>query len=294
MTSLSTFRRLNEVFEASMEIPFDSSSKIVLISDCHRGNGNWADDFSHNQNLYYCAIKYYYENGFTYIDLGDSDELWKNNSFSDICNVYSDIFRLLHKFYAEHRLYMIFGNHDMVKKYPYFVKQNMERFYNRRTDRYESLFPGIQMHEGLILKNTETNKKLFLVHGHQGDIISDIFWKAGRFLSRHIWKILEFFGVKNPISAAVNLVKKKKVEKKIFEWIEATGQPVIAGHTHRPACPVKGNIPYFNTGSCIHPNCITCIEIVNSIISLVEWNVETREDRTVFVNRELLAEPREL
>lgn len=291
MTARSTFNRLSEIYRSSPELPFDSSSRIVLISDCHRGDGSWVDDFIHNQNLYYCAIQYYYKNGFTYIDLGDSDELWKNANFHDICNVYSDIFRLLHQFYEEKRYYLIFGNHDIVKRYPAFVQKNLTGYYNARADRRESLFEGIEPHEGLILKSTETQHTLFLVHGHQGDILSDIFWQLGRFLSRHLWRRLEFFGVKDPTSAAIDYDKKKKVERKITEWVVANHQPVVAGHTHRPASPGEGDPPYFNTGSCLHPNSITCIEIVDSQISLVKWSIKTREDRTVFVDRDLLAVP---
>lgn len=291
MSRFSTFHRLSEIYKTAPEIPFDSSSKIVLISDCHRGDGSWVDDFVHNQNLYYCAIQYYYQNDFTYIDLGDSDELWKNSSFHAICNVYSDIFRLLHRFYEDNRYYLIFGNHDIVKRYPNFIRKSLQSYYNGRTDRQEGLFENIEVHEGLILKNRDTQKKLFLVHGHQGDLISDIFWRVGRFLTRHLWRRLEFFGLKDPTSAAIDYDKKKKVERKITEWVVANHQAVIAGHTHRPACPNKTDAEYFNTGSCIHPNSMTCIEIVNSELSLVKWNVKTREDRTVFVDRELLAVP---
>lgn len=294
MTVFSTFHRLSQIFKTSMEIPFDSSSRIVLFSDCHKGDGSWVDDFSHNRNLYYCALKYYYEYGFTYIDLGDSEELWKNRSFSEICDIYGDISRLLHKFYAEKRFYMIYGNHDIVKKYPCFVEENLGKYYDSRTDRYESLFEGIEVHEGLILKDTETQRKIFLVHGHQGDLVSDIFWKVGRFLTRYVWRRLEFFGLKDPTSAAKNYDKKRKVERKIVEWASANRQTVIAGHTHRPTCPGEGEVQYFNTGSCVHPDCITCIEIVNAEISLVKWNVKTREDRTVYVDRELLAVPRKI
>lgn len=291
MTAHSTFNRLSKIYKSALEIPFDASSKIVLISDCHRGDGSWVDDFSHNQNLYYCAIKYYFKNDYVYIDLGDSDELWKNSRFHDICNIYSDIFQLLHKFYQENRYYMIFGNHDIVKRYPCYIKKNLTSYYNGRTDQYESLFEDIKVHEGLILKDVETQKKLFLVHGHQGDILSDIFWRTGRFLSRYLWRRLEFFGLKDPTSAAKNYDKKKKVERKIIDWVIANNQAVIAGHTHRPACPGENDTLYFNTGSCIHPNCITCIEIVNSEVSLIKWDIKTKEDRTVYIDRELLAVP---
>jgi predicted phosphodiesterase len=291
---MSTFNRLNEIFKSSLEIPFDDSSKIVLISDCHRGDGSWVDDFSHNQNIYYSAIKYYYTNGFTYIDLGDSDELWKNKNFSDISNVYADTFRLLHDFYKEGRYYMIFGNHDIVKKYPAFVVKNLQRFYNSQTDSCEPLFENIKVHEGLILRQTESQTKILLIHGHQGDLLSDILWRLGRFLTRYVWRRLELFGHKDPTSAAKNYEERKKVERKIIEWVSISKQIVIAGHTHRPTCPTEEEEPYFNVGSCVHPNCITCIEIVNSEISLVKWDIKTKEDRTVYVDREPIAIPRKI
>lgn len=277
-----------------MEIPFNRASKIVLISDCHRGDGSWVDDFSHNRNLYYCAVKYYFRSGFTYIDLGDSDELWKDRRFSDITNIYTDIFRLLHEFYQEGRYYAVYGNHDIVKRYPGFVKKNLGQYYNGHLDRMEPLFQNIEEHEGLILRNTDTHTKLFLVHGHQGDLLNDTFWRVSRFLNRYVWRRLESFGVKDPTSAAKNYAKKRKVERKIMKWVSKNRQAVIAGHTHRPHCPGKDEIPYFNDGSCVHPNCITCIEIVNNVITLVKWDIQTRPDRTVYVNREPIAIPRKI
>ncbi|MEA4895875.1 MAG: metallophosphoesterase family protein [Oscillospiraceae bacterium] len=294
MTSLSTYNRLSKIFDTAKELPFDSSSKIVLIGDCHRGDGSWVDDFRHNQSLYYAAVKYYYTGAFTYIDLGDSEELWKNRRFSDISGIYADIYRLLHDYYSDGRYYMIYGNHDIEKKYPEYVREHMQRYYNDHTGGYEPLFENAEVHEGLILRHTETQTKIMLVHGHQGDILSDIFWKLGRFLSRYVWRRLEFFGHNDPTSAAKNFQERRKVERKILEWVEKNKRIVIAGHTHRPSCPSEGELPYFNVGSCVHPNCITCIEIVNSEILLVKWCVKTRDDRTYFVEREPLSLPRKI
>lgn len=292
MSSFSTFNRLSEIFKSSPEIPYSNSSKIVLFSDCHRGDGSWVDDFRHNQNIYYAAVKYYFDQGFTYFDLGDSDELWKNKKLSEITNIYSDTYSLLHDFYAEGRYYSLFGNHDIVKKCPSFVAQNMKTYYNSHYAKHMPLFENLEIHEGLVLKNIESQTKIFLVHGHQGDIMSDIFWRLGRFLSRYFWRRLEFFGHKDPTSAAKNYQTRKKVERKIIAWIKETQQIVIAGHTHRPSCPAEDELPYFNTGSCVHPNCITCIEIVNSEILLVKWDIKTREDRTVYIDREPISLPR--
>jgi UDP-2,3-diacylglucosamine pyrophosphatase LpxH len=132
---------------------------------------------------------------------------------------------------------------------------------------------------------------MLLVHGHQGDLLADVFWKLGRFLTRHIWRRIESFGLKDPTSAALNFAIKKKVEKKIIEWVKLNNRVLICGHTHRPACPSKDSPPYFNCGCCIYPDCITCLEIVNSEISLVRWDIKTNEDRIFYVDREVLAAP---
>ncbi len=288
---MSTFSRLSRVFEASKEVAFDDSSKIVFISDCHKGDGTWADDFSRNQNIFYSALKHYYDSGFTYIDLGDSDELWKNRHFSKITSTYPGTFGLIRDFYEGKRLYLIAGNHDIVKRNPEYIKKHLKIYYNFRTDRDEPLFENIKIHDGLILKHTETGTRIFLVHGHQGDLIADHLWRFGRFLTRHIWRRIESFGLKDPTSAAINFAKKRKVEKKILEWVRINKQIIVCGHTHRPSCPSGDALPYFNTGSAIFPDCITCLEIEKNVISLVKWDIKTNEDRVFYVDRELIAAP---
>ena len=107
---------LSRVFESAEQIPFDDSSRIVLMSDCHRGDGSWADDFSKNQYIYFAALTHYYDRNYTYIEIGDGDELWKNKKLSDIVRVHGDTFWLLSRFFNEGRLYFIYGNHDIVMK----------------------------------------------------------------------------------------------------------------------------------------------------------------------------------
>jgi len=78
---MSTSKRLTEVFKSAEEILFDDSSKFIFFSDCHRGDNSWSDDFADNQNLFFHALNYYYNKGFTYIEIGDGDELWENKIF---------------------------------------------------------------------------------------------------------------------------------------------------------------------------------------------------------------------
>jgi UDP-2,3-diacylglucosamine pyrophosphatase LpxH len=288
---LSTSRRLSQVFAKSRVLTFDDSSRIVIMSDCHRGNGGWGDNFSSNQNLFFAALSYYYENGYTYIELGDGDELWENRSITDVIAAHSDVFWLMSLFYRDNRLYMLYGNHDIIKRDPHYTQTKCHSFYCDSMDSRIALFPGINITEGLILRYRYTNNQILLVHGHQGDFLNDTIWKVSRFLVRYLWRPLELIGVKDPTSTSKNNKLKTSIEKNLMEFSKKNNQMMICGHTHRPVFPKVGEHLYFNDGSCVHPRCITAIEIRNSSISLVKWAVMTRPDRTLYVGREVLEAP---
>jgi UDP-2,3-diacylglucosamine pyrophosphatase LpxH len=103
--------------------------------------------------------------------------------------MHGDAFWLLSKFYKENRLYFLFGNHDIVKREKNFVKINLERYYDVREKKYMPLLPGIDIYEGLILRHTDRNYRIFLMHGHQADFLNDSLWKLTRFRP-FIWRIL--------------------------------------------------------------------------------------------------------
>ena len=113
---MSYFSRLSRVFENAPELPLNKYSRYAIISDCHRGKGDSNDNFLKNENLYFTALTHYYEHGFTYIELGDGDELWENRKMSQIIEIHNNVFWLLSLFYRQNRLYMVYGNHDMEKK----------------------------------------------------------------------------------------------------------------------------------------------------------------------------------
>lgn len=286
-----SFRRLKEVFETAKTIPFDDQSRIVFMSDCHRGDGSYADNFYKNQPLFFAALTQYNYLKYTYIELGDGDELWENSNLSDSVEVYGDVFWLLSKFYRENRLYMLFGNHDIVKGKNGSVKRYLDRYYDVREKRYIPLFPGIDFHEGLILEHSTSGHRIFLVHGHQVDFFNDTLWRLSRFLVRYLWKPLELVGVNDPTSASKNYKRKKTVEKRLTNWVMHENRMLIAGHTHRPVLPELGEPLYFNDGSCVHPRCITAVEISDGNILLVKWCNKTKFDGTLFVGREILVGP---
>lgn len=293
---MNLFKHLSQVFESANRIPFDDSSRIILMSDCHRGTGSQADDFFKNENLYISALNHYYNEGYTYIEIGDGDELWENKKLSDIINAHPNVFQLLKRFYQEKRLYFIYGNHDMVKRNVKYVEANLYEYYDKQERKELPLFENIQVHEGLVLeyRDQPENKEIFLIHGHQVDFLNSSMWKCARFLVRHLWKSLELFGISNPTSPAQNQEKKEKIGKRLTDWTIRENQMLIAGHNHRPMFPEIGEPLYFNDGSCVHPLFITGIEINKGEITLVKWSVKVNGEGVLFVGRDIIAGPKKL
>ena len=263
-------RKLNKIFSSSPKIDIDKKSKIVIMSDCHRGEGNNDDNFLKNETIYNGALKYYLKNNFTYIELGDGDELWEVKNINNIINGHKSTFKLLENFNKNKRLLMLVGNHDIEKLHD--------------NNYYGEILKDLSIYESLIL-NYE-GKELFLLHGHQVDLLNSTFWRTSRFLVRHIWKPLEKIGFNDPTSAAKNYRVAKKVEKKLENWSNDNNKIVIAGHTHRPILPETKEHKYFNDGSCVHPNGITALEIEHGGIKLVRWGTSVNDDQLVSVTKE--------
>ncbi len=291
---MATDKRLSEVFQSAKKIPFDDNSKLIFFSDCHRGDNTWADDYAHNQKLHFHALQKYLEEGFTYIEIGDGDELYENRRFADIRLAHSHIFWLMREFFNNNRLYLIYGNHDIERRNPEVVKKTLSTFYDEQTQKDEPLFEGIEVHEGVILQHEDSEEEIFLVHGHQGDLINDQLAWLGRFFVRHVWRHLQLAGLKDPTSPAKNFRKRGSVERKIIAWVREKNQMTICGHTHRSVFPNQGEPLYFNTGSCVHPRCITGIEIVGGNIALIKWWNTPDPSGLIKITKETLEGPRKL
>ena len=168
--AMSRDRRLNLAYSRAKRIAIDDKSKVVLFSDCHRGRGNNADGFAKNQKLYYTALAHYYRHGFTYIELGDGDELWEERHMRDIKGEYDHIFGLLAVLYQEGRFHMLYGNHDMVKRREKWVRENLWEYRPRSRDTPVPLFPDITVEESILLVHTQTVEKRLLQWGERSRI----------------------------------------------------------------------------------------------------------------------------
>lgn len=291
-----TFRkRLDRAYAQARVVPFNDDTRIVLFSDCHRGDNSFADDFANNRNIYFHALKHYYNEGFLYFELGDGDELWENVHFDAIFEAHKNVYELLRKFHLEKRLFMIWGNHDMVYKDPAYVEKHLSSYFEPIDGRDKALFEGIRYEEGIRLRHERTGQELFLCHGHQADWWNYTYWRWSRLLVRVLWKPLQVVGIADPTSPAKNYKELIRIEKRIKKWIlENEMRVTVAGHTHRPRFPEPGEIPFFNDGSCVHPRSITGLEIEGGRISLIKWQIATTEEGVLKVVRLLLEGPENL
>lgn len=291
---MNTDGRLMRAYKSAQEIQFDDTSKIVFLSDVHRGDNSLSDEFAHNQNIYYHALNHYYNEGYTYVEVGDGDELWEHAKFEHIRSAHSDVYWLLSQFHEVNRLIMLYGNHNMHFRNPQFVEKNLQEFYDEYLEERGTLFPEIKVHESIILRHSDTGQKIFVVHGHQGDLLNDQLWRVSMAWMRYFWRIMHIIGFRNPASPAKNRVKRHKIEKNFSDFIQRHGIILICGHTHRPKFPNPGEVPYFNDGCCVHPRGISGIEIVDGKIMLVDWRVRPNNKGSLYISRKVIRGPEAL
>lgn len=275
MKKTHIFKRFDRAFEKSLKLSIENHPKLVLMSDCHRGTGTWADNFLNNRPIYTAALKHYLKNGYTYIELGDGDELWENRSFQAIYKTHKEIYDLFYEFDREERLFMLYGNHDRIKENSYYMRKGLDKV--------------IPFYESITLVGDASNfTPIYMFHGYQGDLINDQFWKISRWLVRYLWKPLEVSGFKDPTSAAKNYSKARKKEENFIEYSCKRNCILISGHTHRPSLMKESCGMYFNTGSCVHPYSITAIELTSNTATLVKWTMCSNSDLSLHVCKEIL------
>jgi predicted phosphodiesterase len=267
------YRRMSQAFQAAKSVLFDDRSRLVFFSDLHRGDNSRADAFAQNEDLFIEALRHYYRRGFTYVEVGDGDELWQNRQLSAVKRAHRRTFDLLHAFAAQDRLHLIFGNHDVQG----FQRRKMEK-------------DGLTAHEGLVLQHVRTDQQIFVVHGHQVDFKSDGLYRLSRFIIRHFWRHVQNLGFTDVASTIAESRNRGTLRQRVSEWIEAHRQTVICGHTHTPKFAAAGDLPYFNAGSGVFDGYITGLEIQNGEIALVKW-LRSEGGRA---ERWLLAPPRRL
>ena len=126
-----------------------------------------------------------------------------------IREMHAQSFELLSRFYAKHRFYAVYGNHDITKRSAHFSGRCFSSCFCWQEQCEIPLFPEITFYPGIILKDCAKRKDLFLLHGHQSDLLNSTLWRLSRFLVRYVWRPLESLGIPDPTSAAKKPHKEK-------------------------------------------------------------------------------------
>lgn len=297
---------LNKPGKRGLSIDFNENDKYIIFSDQHKGARNDADDFGFAENNYLSALNFYNTNLYTFISLGDSEELWEN-TLDAVKKHNQESFSLESEFLKREAFIKIFGNHDLYWGNDPLAGYQLEKIYGQK----------VKVYEGLIL-HTKVNHKpldIFLTHGHQGDLASDGNWFSKWFVSR-VWAPLQAYLRINPNTPAFSNRLKTTHNQMMYEWAAAQQSVLITGHTHQPVFNslthleriyikldaarkisdkvaedklldqlkkeriMGATIPsfsadkpnYFNTGCCCFSDGdITGLEIANGKIRLIKW-----------------------
>jgi len=207
-------------------IPFDSATdKFVILSDQHKGARNYADDFALAERNYLAALDYYHQEQYRYINLGDSEELWKNGILT-VRKYNKATFEKEKLFLQSNAFIKIFGNHDLYWDNDPLASIMLQQLYGQ----------PVKIYEGVILQTTVNSKPLsiYLTHGHQGDTQSDGNWFSKWFVS-NIWGPLQAYLQVNPNTPATNDHQKTLHNQIMYQWSSRQNNLLlITGHTHQP------------------------------------------------------------
>ena len=271
----------NILFNKIVELDVDThKQKFIIFSDQHKGNKSWADDFKGCQLNYVSALDYYYKEGYTFICLGDAEELWKFTTM-DIMKNSEKAFLAEAQFHPE-RFIKVFGNHDLVWKDKIQATLMLSKYFTA----------PIPVFEGVKLSvNTESKPfTIFLTHGHQGDAMSDGN-PVSSWIVAHIWTPIQRYLRINVNSASSDYSLRSLHNKLMYTWSSSQKDLLlVTGHTHQPVFASgryfkhpsnKINVKephdeltpsYFNTGCCCYSDGdITGIEIADGKIRLIKW-----------------------
>jgi len=316
----SVFKSLSSLLERILKkgqkndsiVDFDPAKhKFIIFSDQHKGTRDLADDFRLAEKNYLEALKYYYDNGYTLICLGDCEELWENEP-KKLMEANRQSLDAEAAFLKECRYYRTFGNHDLEWKYDIPRALYMKPVFG----------DTLKVCEGMVLQTQYNNDtySIFLTHGHQGDQRSD-----GNAFSKWvvaaIWTpIQRFLEISiDTVSDSIELVDKHNII--MYQW-SATQKNLlfISGHTHKPVFASLDHLErlttqlakakednnaeriatleaelekrkaeyagkqflktmvvpsYFNSGCCcFFDGDITGIEIADGDIRLIKWEIE--------------------
>jgi len=217
---------LERLLSKAKTVKLDSSSKVLILSDLHMGNGGRRDEFKRNARLVRMMLRDYYLPGKYSLALnGDVEELFKFSAES-IAEQWTEMYELFLRFQNNGFLWKTFGNHDA----------------DLDGDRNYPLAPYLQE----AVKFVYGDETLLLFHGHQASIL---LWETYPLVSRAVILFLRYIakpiGIRN-FSTAYNSRRRFAIEKSIYDFSNEAKIVSIIGHTHRPLFESLSKVDHLN------------------------------------------------
>jgi UDP-2,3-diacylglucosamine pyrophosphatase LpxH len=210
-------------------------ARFVIFSDLHRGVRDGADDFLRCEKAYSAALGYYLESGYTLIVLGDAEELWECRP-APVVDSYRATLLLEAEFLKQDRYYKMYGNHD-----DYWEKES-----GIRTLLMPIFGPSLQIKENLRLlfeQGQAVTNEIFLVHGHQGDYLSDQSRKISKWFVRYVWRPFQRLTKLKLTTPAKDYKLRDEHSIAMYRWaVKKSGLALIAGHTHLPVFEIRAQL----------------------------------------------------
>src|SRR5436190_18990514 len=130
---------LTEPGKRGLVIPFEEQTgKFIIFSDQHKGARDGADDFMPAEPNYLAALDHYSKNGFVYINLGDSEELWENR-LTKVKKYNTATFEAEKLFLQQNAFIKIFGNHDLYWDNDPLAWMQLKNIYGEKLKIYEGV-----------------------------------------------------------------------------------------------------------------------------------------------------------
>ena len=234
----SIFRGLGKALGRAKKVSWDlDRTRLVVFSDLHRGQRDHADDFRHCEKNYARAMEYYFDESYTLVVLGDSEELWEGWP-KKVVKAYSESLELEAKFRNENtdRYIKVWGNHDDLWRYPRQVAKHLS-----------PIFGELTTPEGLdvtFARGGERLGRIFFVHGHQGTPSSDKLGRFSRHFVRWVWRPIQRLFKVSLTTPATSWEIRGRHDRAMYAWAaEKNDLVLIAGHTHNPVFVSRLHVP---------------------------------------------------
>jgi UDP-2,3-diacylglucosamine pyrophosphatase LpxH len=278
-------------------LPLGRDVRYVVTSDHHRRHpgpaGGEADAawIAAHRALYEQALHFYARNGFTLIEAGDMEELWRlgpgiyswNQAWEQIRTSYEPVYQQIRDQFANGGRYLrLWGNHDAVWRHDKYCRQYLAPVLGQ-IEPYEMALIGerfLVMHGQAVDRWNNDRRgwwlgRLFSRTPIHIDAINHAIadpdgtypnWVGGR--HRNDWLARpqnSWLGRKLLGSQRFHPFRAVECDHLYVQWARNLGLSLICGHTHEPALFPRDSegrqTPYLNCGSGLSAQELQAIEI---------------------------------